>query len=403
MLKFTRFFTLLLPAFILGNADPAVGQLPATDLKQIPVLGWYSIPPEQTTLARYQELKAAGITHSFTFFPNTASLEKALKTAHKAGVKIIISCPELQSETKKTVKRFMHDPALAGYFLTDEPAPQDFEKLGKWVKKIRAIDDRHFCYINLLPNYADMKQLGVKDYREYVHRFIQEVPVKLLTFDFYPIVGDTMRENWYDNLEVFSDEAGKAGKPFWAFALTTAHGPYPIPSLAQLRLQVYSNLAYGAQGIEYFTYWTPVSKTWDFHHGPITAEGQRTGVYDRIKAMNNEIKQVSDIFFGAKVVSVSHTGAVIPPGTKRPVHLPSPVKKLNTGSSGAIVSVLEKGRYRFMVVVNRNFTQKMAFNVVCDTGVMKILKDGSAVPAGDYIDTLQIDPGDAAIYRWTNN
>lgn len=400
MSGFKRLVTLMTVVFVLAYVQQGMGQTATEKPEQMPVLGWYSIPPEQTTVSRYKELKASGITCSFTFFPDTHSLARALKAAHEAGVKIIICCPELRSETEKTVKTFMHDPALAGYFLQDEPAPKDFSMLGNWVKKIRSIDDTHFCYINLLPNYADIKSLGVKDYREYIHQFIDEVPVKLLTFDFYPVIGDTIRENWYKNLEVISNEAQKAGKPFWAFALTTAHETYPVATLAQLRLQVYSNLAYGAQGIEYFTYWTPKSNIWDFHHGPITIDGKRTEVYDRIKKMNHEIQQVSDVFLGAEVIGVFHTGAVIPPGTKRLAKLPSPIKMLSTDSSGALVSILKKDQYRFVVIVNRNFKKNMALNMVCDTGVMKILKDGSAVPANNYIDTMKIDPGDIAIYRW---
>lgn len=42
--------------------------------------------------------------------------------------------------------------------------------------------------------------------------------------------------------------------PFWAFALALSHKLdnthfYRIPTLAELRLQVFSNLAYGAQAI----------------------------------------------------------------------------------------------------------------------------------------------------------
>lgn len=403
MLRVKYLFTLLIVFFILINSNKGIAQNNITHSKQIPILGWYSIPAEQTSLSRYEELKQAGITHSFTFFKDEASVKRALKVAQKAGIKLIISCPELKSETEKTVKEFMNNPAVAGYFLTDEPGPKEFDELGKWVKKVRSIDDTHFCYINLLPNYANMEQLGMKNYREYVHKFIEEVPVKLLTFDFYPIVGDTIRESWYKNLEIFSDEAQKAGKPFWAFALTTSHASYPIPTLAQLRLQVYSNLAYGAQGIEYFTYWTPESDTWDFHHGPITLKNKRSEVYDRIKVINKEIKNLSGVFLGAKVVSVSHTGDVIPPGTKRLNDLPDPIKNLSTGGSGAIVSVLKKENYSFLIVVNRNFKRSMPLSIQCDPDVMKILKDGSAVPANAYMDTLEIAPGDLAIYRWVKN
>lgn len=400
MLNYRKFSILIVVILLFCNVHKGNAQTIIKGLKQIPVLGWYSIPSDQTTVKRYQELKDAGITISLTFFPDTKSVIKALKVANKVGVKLIFSCPELKSETEKTVKNLKHYPALAGYFLQDEPWPKGYERLKKWVTEIHSVDAKHFCYVNLLPNYAPMQPMGVKDYREYVHKFIQEVPVKLLSFDFYPVIGDTIRNLWYKNLEVFSDEARKAGKPFWAFALTSSLGPYPIPTIAQLRLQVYSNLAYGAQGIEYFTYWTPSVKY--NYPGPISTKGERSEVYNRIKLMDKEIRNLSNVFWGAKVVSVFHTGKIIPPGTMRPTNLPTPIKKLSTNGSGAIVSILKKRKYKFLVIVNSNFKRNMKLTVECDPSLMKILKDGSAVPANDYMETMSVSPGDIAIYRWNN-
>jgi len=37
------------------------------------------------------------------------------------------------------------------------------------------------------------------------------------------------------------------------------HIVYPQPEMSHLRIQAYTNLAYGAQGLEYFTYQTPVN------------------------------------------------------------------------------------------------------------------------------------------------
>jgi len=390
----------LIAGGVVLSGGSVTAQLKAAPSGKLPILGWYSIPANQTTVQRYQELKNSGLTCSFTFLSDADEVDKALRVARKAGVKLIISCPELKTNTVATVKRFMKDPALAGYFLTDEPAPKDFDSLALWVKAIQGIDSSHFCYINLLPNYADMRKLGVRDYRDYVHQFIEKVPVKLLTFDYYPVVGDTIRDSWYENLEIFSDEARKAHIPFWAFALTTAHATYPVPTPAQLSMQMFSNLAYGAQGLEYFTYWTPESKTWDFHKGPITHDGKRTEVYDRMKAMNKKIEAFSDVFLGAKLVSVAHTGNEIPPGSHRLETLPAPIRKLSTPTGGAIVSVLRKGNYEFLVIVNRSFKWPVALMLETDPGVQRILTDGTVLPANSYHYPLGILPGDVVIYRW---
>lgn len=398
-----RNLLMIMLLFVLVFAGSGRSQNKIKNSGQIPVLAWIGVPQEETTIARYEELKASGITHNFSTFSNAEAMEKALKIAQKTGVKMIIACPELKTDPEKTVRRFMNHPAVAGYYLRDEPSRSDFKELGDWAKKIQAVDNKHFCYLNLLPNYADENQLGVKTYREYVNIFTREVPLQLLSFDHYPVIGDSaraIREKWYENLEIFSDEAAKAKKPFWAFALTVAHGPYPIPTLAALRLQVYSNLAYGAQGIQYFTYWTPKSTQWNFHNGPITTESKRSEVYDKIKILNGEIKNLSGVFLGAKLVSVAHTGKSIPVGTRRLQELPKPIQLLETEGTGAVVSVLEKETSFFLVVVNRDLLNTMRLTIKGDSTVEKVLKDGSVVTAGTYMSTTVIEPGDVSIYRW---
>ncbi len=309
--------------------------------KQIPVLAWFSIPAENTSLDRYLELKDAGFTHSFSHTGKADEVADALDVAQKAGIKLIITCRELESDPVATVKRFKKHPALDGYFLRDEPDRPAFAALGEWARKIESADNKHYCYLNLLPTYAPLEALKTKSYREYVNLFIKEVNLPFVSFDHYPVVGNDLRGDYYENLEIVADESRKAGKPFWAFALSTAHDPYPIATMAALRLQVYSNLAYGAQGIQYFTYWTPLGTPWDFHQAPITETLQRSEVYDRVREMNKEIKALSFVFLGAKVRSVSHTGKDIPVGTTRLNSVSSPFSRISSDGKGLVVSELE--------------------------------------------------------------
>src|SRR5665647_1188286 len=149
--------------------------------RQIPILAWYSIPASETSVSRYQELKDAGITYSFGGFPNIDAMQKALDAAEKVGVKMVVSCPELKSDPEKTVRRFMNHPAVAGYHLQDEPSISQLKGLGEWGRQIQAIDKKHFCYVNLFPNFADSSQLGTKDYLEYVEAYIKEIPIQFIS------------------------------------------------------------------------------------------------------------------------------------------------------------------------------------------------------------------------------
>jgi hypothetical protein len=371
--------------------------------KPIPTLAWGGVPTNMASIERYKELREAGITLSLVRPTSPDSMELLMDMANKAGVKLFVRCPELKTEPEKVVRRFMNHPALAGYFLRDEPHRSEFEELGKWVKRIQAVDAKNLCYINLLPSFAQPKQLGTSTYQEYITDFYATVPTQVVSFDNYPVLqtpsGRILRKDWYENLEIVAAEARRLNKPLWTFALTTAHGDYPIPTMGELKVQVYSGLAYGAQAIQYFTYWTPLNQTqYVYHHGPITGiKYQRTEVYDRVRAINQEIQPLSGIFLGAEVLSTGHIGNTIPKGTRRLV-LPSGIKVLEVDGE-ALVSVMKKDNYRYVLIVNRNFQKPMQLKLEGESSMMKVQKDGTLIDAARYIATQEVDAGDIAIYR----
>lgn len=374
------------------------GTIELVATEPIPILGWNGIPGGETTKVRFEEMKNAGFNLNLTFYMNETEVLKALDVAAAAGMKIIASCPQLLTAPEATVNKFKDHPGLAAYYLRDEPGLSAFPELAAVVKRIRAVDDKHFCYINLLPSHAEWWWTGTATYPEYVDAFVKQVPVQVLTFDNYPITKTGIRPGWYSNLELIANTAKTKNMPFWAFALATAHDPYPKTSIPQLRLQVYSNLAYGAQGIQYFTYWTPSDPSHNWTDAPISKTGTRNDVYDIVKEMNAEIITLSPVFKDAKVEWVKHTGDAIPEGTQRLGLLPNVVKKLKTTGVGAVVSLLKKKDTYFLMVVNRDLKQNMSLDIQVENRVKRILKNGSVQEVKNG--ALDVEPGDAVIYAW---
>lgn len=366
----------------------------------IPILAWIGPPESETNELRYRELAEAGFTHNFSSFANIEAMQKALDVAQATGIKQFISIPELYAAPETVAERFKGHPALAGYHLRDEPSAPDFRALAKWVTRIQAIDPVHACYINLFPNYANGAQLGTATYQEHLDRFIKEVPVPFISFDHYPVVGSSLRGEWYENLEQVSAAARAAKKQFWAFALAVAHDPYPIAEIEHLRLQVFSNLAYGAQGIQYFTYWTVKSPHWNFHQAPIDADGLRTVVYDRVKQVNTEIRALTKVFHGAEVLRLGHTGK-LPRGTSA-FEPTFPIKALKTEEGGAVVSLLAKGDQLALVIVNRDLRSKMPLGVTFDraANVSEVFKDGVTRPIVSVEIRAELPPGDIRVFTW---
>lgn len=396
------FWVILVP--LLGKA-----QLKNNTQEQIPIVGWYGIP-QHGSVRDYIIQREAGITYNLVdFYANLEQITRALDAANKAGSKVIVGSKLFATEPEELVRQIKDHPALAGYALKDEPAINELDSLSRLVKRIQKIDPVHFCYINLLPNYAKPESFG-GSYEYYVKSFLEKIPVSFLSFDHYPIYKDgksdnlQLRKDWYQNLEIISTQSRRSNNPFWAFALTTSHvnspAIYPIPTISQIRLQVYSNLAYGAQGIQYFTYWTPPAANPNkFNNGPIF-NGKITDVYNMIKEVNKEISNLSEVFLNAEVVSVYHTGKTIPLGTTKLTKLPKDLKTLKINGDGAVVSLLTKGDYFFLVVINRDLHNKLQLQIQGKKSFTRILKNGGAVPVGLKKDSQELESGDIEIYRW---
>ncbi len=386
----------------------------------MPVMSWGGIPQNEVSVENYKKLKEVGVNIDIAFFSNANAIASALDAAGKAGIKLMISCPELKSSPEQTANRFKNHPALEGYYLGDEPGKQLFQEFADWAKKLKAVDGKHYSFVNLYPNInSNQSKFGTKDYKEYIDSFDQLFPAPFISFDFYPVVDGAVHPRWYENMEFFANKYKTDGRPFWAFTLTTSYLAYSddagqpslndffqlyktytpektyvhgIPTLAELRLQTFVNLAYGAQGIEY----------WSFRGfgSPLDAQGRRTVVFDRLQTVSREIQNLSGVFLGAKVVSVAHTGLDIPNETKRLSQLPDPILLLETIGEGAVVSLLENGKNTFLVIVNRDFRNAMKLILYTDDSVKRLLKDGTLIPANEYANASEVGPGDVSIYMF---
>ncbi|MBQ7180604.1 MAG: hypothetical protein IJR87_04850 [Bacteroidaceae bacterium] len=368
----------------------------------IPILGWYSIPPgKDATLEHYREMREAGFDYSFSHIYKYEDAIRALDLCAEVGMKSVFMCPELKKEPEETVRRVMKHPGLGMYFLRDEPKNDDMEELGTWARRIKSVDDKHPCYLNLLPIGAYYTPDNT--YENHLHLFNEKVDLPQISFDHYPISEKdgvvSLSSIWYENLEVVSAEARRVGKPFWAFALSSAHWSFPIPTIEHLRLQMYSNLAYGAQLLQYFTYWKPGG---DNHiSAPIMLDGRRTGDYELVRQMNLEIQQRAFVWAGCTVKSVCHIGDKIPVGTRPLTTIPAHFRTLQNEQGSGLVSEIQNGGRNFVMLVNTSPTGEWHVRIETDNQVQLIRRDGTSAPAWLYDSLFILSPGDCAIFEQT--
>lgn len=371
---------------------------------RVPILGWHSIPENELSLDRFRKLADMGLTHSLMHY-SPAGNARALEYAAQTGVKLFVGDERFArpgEELKHAVETYRNHPAVAGYLLRDEPSVGDFASLAAARDALETVDPAHWSYVNLLPIYASAAQLGCATYPEHIRRFLLEFRPEVLSFDHYGILeGDQLRGDYFQNLEWIRQISLEFGTPFWAFALTCPHKPYPMPTLGHIRFQAWSNFAYGAKGLQYFTYWTPNPGTWDFHDAPIRLDGTRSATWDALKAFNQEVQACADILLNGRAVAVYHTEP-LPTGTHG-LDDSSPFSHVDGGEAIVAVHQLPDAK-RYALIVNRSFTKAVTLRLTLQDWVRDVSwtqRAGGVEFLGvvNRLVTLRIEPGAAAFLR----
>ena len=385
--------------------------------KDFPIMAWYSLTPEFATRERFQDLADAGFTISLTQSYNwetdayLASEKALLDVAEEVGVKVMVEMANwtvyspYYGNDPYTLEEFVAElkdhPALYGYQILDEPTRQWLPQVAEIKRRIKAVDSVHPAYINLLP---DWETPGYPSFQEYVADAYMQCDFDFFSFDKYPIHTTFVDPLWYMNLEVIRNFSINTGRPFWAFALSCGPGDanYPVPSVETIRLAQYTNLAYGAQGLEYFTYQDAILEV-ENSNAPVDRYGNKTPIYDIVKKVNLEIQNRSYIFKGCNVKWVRHTSETAYCTTLAQSDYPECLTYFKA-SANAMVSYIENNGCEYLMVVNKNHLKtldiKIDFNkdvyMVGTDGAQRLLKD---VKNADSFNLFTIDKGDTMIFR----
>lgn len=362
------------------------------------IIAYYGPVINQMTQGEYNDLKNCGFTHTLNIYNTLDNAIGDITMAEKADIKVYVHTPQLLANPAVAVPRLKNLSALAGYFLADEPVMGDINKYVSMVKAIKQVDANHGCYINLHPyvNAQQQKRIGAKSYGSYLQA-ASKIGLPQISFDFYPVTKNgLMADSWFYTLNEIRKESLRTGIPFWGYVLSVPHNDYPQPTLAMLRLQCYVNLAYGAQAIQYFTYKLPSDKTYSFHNAPVDANGRKTKTFSLVKQMNSELKQVSSLFYGAKVESIGHL-IKIPAGCKKST-MPQNIKSLSVrGNAGGVVTVFSNNGHKYLAVVNKDYERAMTLNITAVSGRVKSLNKQLVESSAKSRYTVQ--PGDIALFK----
>jgi hypothetical protein len=292
----------------------------SADTNFFPIMPWNSVPNDPAVLKKIQE---CGFTVAGFASPGT------LDACQAAGLKAIVSDPrvsgfnwesvdEAQAHTNvaSLVAQFRNHPAVFGYYLRDEPPANWFANLEKVAAPIRELAPGKWPYINLFPDYAENWQLGTTSYSDYLEKFIATCHPKIISYDNYSLMdNNTIRDNYWTNLESVREACVKHGIEFWNIVLSVSHFSYRETTAADLRFEAYTTLAYGGRGLAYFTYFAP--PVGGYRAAPIDQFGHETPTWHNLQNVNLQVQKLGPTLLQLKSDDVYHIGA-IPRGAKGP-------------------------------------------------------------------------------------
>lgn len=375
---------------------------------------WCGPPPDGDQFAKYAEVAECNFNYCLPGSSDPKQNKTILDACEKHGLKYIVGDgrilaknpgdPDFEKNLDAVIADYAAHPAMAGYFITDEPNSAQFAKLAAINQYLLKKDSKHLPYINLFPNYASEEQLGNKTYEDHVKQFVKAVKPAILSYDHYIMMATDPNKpehegSYFTNMEIVRREGLKAGIPSCFILLVVPHWSYRNPTDADLRWQVNTALAYGYKAIMYFTYWAPGDP---FNHAIIDDKGERTEHFAQVRRINGELLTLGPTLMKLTSTGVYHTGE-IPGGCEE---IPRDLAVQVTSDMPVVLGMFKhEDGSAWAMVVNRHLrkpasvTLKLASSIKGvqemsrKTGLLRDLKveNGCA--------TLSLRAGDAALLK----
>jgi len=235
--------------------------------------------------------------------------------------------------TPEFAREHQGDEAIWGYYVQDEPKPEQFVEAGQRLAAFQEADPTHPGYINL------MSWMPIANYFE-------AVPARFLSYDYYQWWWGTA--NHFTQLAAYRQGALDAKVPLICWVEANADKRYEwgeagagyLPdNKAKLRQSVFTALAYGMKGIQWFT--TGLVFNQD---GSLTESGKD------VQAINASLRMLGPILIRLRSDAVWQTEPL--PLAGEPLPAAGPVA---TESPDLVIGSLvdDADRSRYLLVVNR--------------------------------------------------
>jgi len=266
------------------EAQPGLQTVPL-GAREFFIYGWRA-PKIDGAEARIKAMAEAGFT-----VVNASEEEVPVVARH--GVRAMVT-----TKDPAVAARLSSNPAVWGYHLGDEPFPEAvFAGIGAEFRRFEQAAPRQVPFVNMLSTTG-----------EFLRAYMADARPSLLSFDYYQWWWGSDR--YFEKLEQFREAAVRAGVPLAACFEVSANPGVEWGDTTRLpdndrrlRQSVYTSLAYGVTGIEWF------------HSDMVFESGALTPAGRDVAAINREIAPLGRALAGLRPVDVFHT-APLPAGTR---------------------------------------------------------------------------------------
>ena len=378
-------------------------------------LGYRGPKNYMATLETFQKLADAGL-NLITVETDEGPFMHQLDLAEQVGMKCVpVVWPYAEAyelhqgnypELDDLINQLKDHPATYAYHIYDEPSTRLLPSLKYRKEKIESLDPNHPVYINLNPE-GSPEGLGVQNYQDYIEAFIRDCGVKFISYDMYPCrpdedptYSDRLVPYWWKCNEIVASLTKQYGIPWWGFAascwIDREQHLFAKPTLENLRLQVYSNLAYGAQVIQYFT----ILQYGGTDYAPLMVDGTWSPAYDTLKEFNSELHRRGWVFDGCAMEKVRHTN-LIPYWTERlsQADLPHEITSISTDQNALVAFISNRGN-KYVTVANKSLKEKMTLDVIFGDMVYTIARDGIFTEQQPGPAQFIVDEGDMLVIKY---
>ena len=261
---------------------------------------------QSTELFEFTEYKAVGMNALLAWKKPQALIAKVTDAGFPAHVNFRDA--NLSDDLKARIKAVREAAARPlGILVRDEPQTIAMPGVAKIVDWIRTTYPETLVYSNAYPKGARAsKYYGQEpdkpyDYDNYLSDFASIIKPDVLMIDVYPFRGESgVSGAYFSNLENVRQEALRNGLPYWLFVQSAPIPQARFPSESELRMQIFSSLAYGFTGIAYFTYDVA------FDRGLLEPDGSPNPLYYAAARINREVHHIGHSLRFLTSVDVRH-------------------------------------------------------------------------------------------------